>query len=364
MTPDSKFAGIAEEPWRFDFFAVLRRLERTHPGSPAHRRQPPHSARNTRGSARIPYMDFPASTLSKFEPLEPGGARILTSSFSAFSVRRARCRCRRPRRPMAGTWRGTTLFRVSSTCSIIASCNCFSAPGRMRGRSRSMTGRATIVSSTYIGALIGLGSPPFRDLDSVPDPAKLGFAGLLGAQAKSASRLRSFIAGYFDVKVGDRRIRRLMACVSTRRTARGSAIRGARRRYAGRGQHFQRAGQDPHPHLCAGHERLSPLSSRTGISASRSPTACSSISATNSTGRSSSRFRPESVEPVRLGRAGALGWTSWMAPELGGGGRVSPRCALSSGGADAEKARQSSARQQKSGSRPWLTSAWRRSRES
>jgi type VI secretion system protein ImpH len=49
--------------------------------------------------------------------------------------------------------------------------------------------------------MIGVGSAPLRDLDTVPDPAKLCFAGLIGPQTKSASRLKNFIAGLFDVKV-------------------------------------------------------------------------------------------------------------------------------------------------------------------
>jgi type VI secretion system protein ImpH len=53
----------------------------------------------------------------------------------------------------------------------------------------------------YVGSIIGVGSAPYRDLDSVPDPAKLAFAGLISAQAKSASRLKSFLSGLFDVKV-------------------------------------------------------------------------------------------------------------------------------------------------------------------
>jgi type VI secretion system protein ImpH len=53
---------------------------------------------------------------------------------------------------------------------------------------------------TYIGSGIGLGSKPYLNLDSVPDPAKLAFAGLLGAQAKCASRLVSAICGLFKVR--------------------------------------------------------------------------------------------------------------------------------------------------------------------
>jgi type VI secretion system protein ImpH len=54
--------------------------------------------------------------------------------------------------------------------------------------------------AAYIGSAIGIGSSPYHDLDSLPDGAKLSFAGLLGAKAKSASRLAAAIGGIFGVK--------------------------------------------------------------------------------------------------------------------------------------------------------------------
>lgn len=53
----------------------------------------------------------------------------------------------------------------------------------------------------YVGSGIGLGSPALRDLDSVPDVAKAAFSGIMGAKAKSASRLASVVRGLFGVKV-------------------------------------------------------------------------------------------------------------------------------------------------------------------
>ena len=53
----------------------------------------------------------------------------------------------------------------------------------------------------YIGSIIGVGTPPYRGVDSLSDFAKMEFAGLIAPKAKSASRLRSFIAGLFGVKV-------------------------------------------------------------------------------------------------------------------------------------------------------------------
>ena len=45
-----------------------------------------------------------------------------------------------------------------------------------------------------------MGSSPYQNLDSVPDAAKLGFAGLLGSQAKCASRLAGAVSGMFNVQ--------------------------------------------------------------------------------------------------------------------------------------------------------------------
>ena len=57
---------LAEEPWRFDFFAVLRRLERSYADRP---RIGDSASRRDEFVVlgQDPYMDFPASNLSKFE---------------------------------------------------------------------------------------------------------------------------------------------------------------------------------------------------------------------------------------------------------------------------------------------------------
>ena len=46
----------------------------------------------------------------------------------------------------------------------------------------------------YIGSTIGVGSRPYRDLDSVPDAAKLGFAGLLARRPNALRGLRALFA--------------------------------------------------------------------------------------------------------------------------------------------------------------------------
>ena len=53
----------------------------------------------------------------------------------------------------------------------------------------------------YIGAMIGIGTPAFRDADSISDFAKLQYAGLLAARVKSASRLRAFLTSFLETRV-------------------------------------------------------------------------------------------------------------------------------------------------------------------
>ena len=53
---------------------------------------------------------------------------------------------------------------------------------------------------SYIGSVIGIGSNAFASLEALPNGISL-FAGLLGAGAKSASRLRNAIRGLFKVEV-------------------------------------------------------------------------------------------------------------------------------------------------------------------
>ena len=52
---------------------------------------------------------------------------------------------------------------------------------------------------TYVGSLLGIGSPAVRDRDLFPDSAKLYFAGRFAHQAKNAEGLKAIIADYFGM---------------------------------------------------------------------------------------------------------------------------------------------------------------------
>jgi type VI secretion system protein ImpH len=190
-------SAIEREPWRFDFFAVLRWLERTHPERPRI-----GDAASLREEFALlgqdPFMDFPASTLSKFEGEASGRVRIQTKFLGLLGPQGAL--------PLATTEEayGWFLARDDAFPRFLDIINhrflqlffrTWADARPIAQHDRPDEDRF----ETYVGAPIGTGSPIFRNLDSVSDGAKLGFAGLLGSQAKSAARLSAFIRGHFNV---------------------------------------------------------------------------------------------------------------------------------------------------------------------
>jgi type VI secretion system protein ImpH len=191
-------SALQQEPWRFDYFAVLRRLERTFQDKPrigdsaALREEYVLLGQDT-------YMDFPASNLIRVECtpenkfrifvkflglLGPQGALPLATTEEVYSWAIARDDAF-PRFLDLLHHRFLQLFfRAWADARPIAQ------------HDRPAADRFV----TYLGATIGIGSPLYLDLDSVPDAAKLGHAGVLSSQTRSASRLRNLIGGLFGVE--------------------------------------------------------------------------------------------------------------------------------------------------------------------
>jgi len=186
------------EPWRFDFFSILRRLERSFPERP--RIGDGASARDEYVRlGQDPFMDFPASNLSKFEPLADDRFRILVKFLGLLGPQGAL--------PLATTeeahwW---LLMRDDAFPRFLDLLNhrfialffrAWADARPIAQHDRPAADRFV----TYVGAMIGIGSPIYQRLDSVPDAEKLAFAGLMAPQAKSASRLRNLIRGVFGVE--------------------------------------------------------------------------------------------------------------------------------------------------------------------
>jgi type VI secretion system protein ImpH len=189
----------AEEPWRFDFYTTMRRLERSFPDRP---RIGDNAALREEvvSLGQDPFMDFPASNLTHVQQNESGRIRVFAKFLGMLGPQGAL--------PLATTEEAHTwwLMRDDSFPRFLDLFNnrflqlffrAWADARPIAQHDRPDDDRFI----TYIGAMIGVGSSPYRDLDTVPDAAKLAFAGLMSPQAKSASRLRALIGGLFNVRV-------------------------------------------------------------------------------------------------------------------------------------------------------------------
>lgn len=305
------FSGAEQEPWRFDFFNVLRALERNHPDLP----RIGDAAALREDYARLgqdPYMDFPASTLSKFERPDAQTARILTKFLGFLGPQGAL--------PLSATEEayGWWLAQDDAFPRFLDIINhrflqlffrAWADARPIAQHDRPNEDRF----ETYVGAPAGLGSPLFRDLDSVADRAKLSFAGLLGAQAKSASRLRGLIRGHFDVEVevsefvgsrlmleeGDRS--RLGSASLGRDTLVGASFYSVQDKIRIR---IYVADMKAYRRFLPQGDFCEPLADLFFFYVGDELDFDLELA-----------IPAKSVEPVKLGRTGDLGWTSWLSPD-------------------------------------------------
>lgn len=185
------------EPWRFDFFQALRQLERAHSERP---RIGDSAARRDEyvDLGQDPYLEFPASNLSSVDARDDR-LRILVKFLGLLGPQGAL--------PLATTDEsiGWQLMRDDAFPRFLDLIN---------GRFLQLFFRAWADARpiaqhdrpaedrfiAYVGSFAGLGSDVFANRDTVPDMAKLSFAGLIAPKAKCASRLTRFLQGLFDVK--------------------------------------------------------------------------------------------------------------------------------------------------------------------
>jgi type VI secretion system protein ImpH len=303
---------LQQDPTRHDFFWVMRRLERFNHDRP--RIGDTASLREeyiTLG--QDPYFAFPSTNLTKAESISPGRMRVLvqflgllgpqgalplTTTEEAFSYLRAQD---------DAFPRFLDLFN-SRFLQLFYRAWAESRPIVQNDRPRDDRFKA------YMGAHVGLGSGIFLALDSVADSGKLSYAGLMGPQAKSASRLGDLVSGLFGVDAEVEQFVGLRLVIPEgERTRIGAA--------------FARLGQ----------ETLLGASIYSVQDKVRLSIKVASLQAYEHflpTGKQARRLAdivffylgaqydwdvelllPETeATPVRLGQAGKLGWTSWVAP--------------------------------------------------
>jgi type VI secretion system protein ImpH len=190
---------LTAEPWRFDFFNVLRRFERENPEKPRI-----GDAETLTDEYLVvtqnPYLEFPASTLEGAGLDGAGRMRLIARFLGMFGPQGAL--------PLTTTEESylwllerddafprfadifqrrflALFFRAWADARPIAQ-NDRPAEDRFRD---------------YVGSVIGLGAAWFKDRDSVHDFVKLEYAGLMAPRVKSVSRLRFFLTGLVGSRV-------------------------------------------------------------------------------------------------------------------------------------------------------------------
>lgn len=191
---------MAERPWAHAFFWALNRHEATSEGRPrlgdsATRRE------EYLDLGQVPYLDFPASNVASYDPAtERGKARLRVKFLGLLG----------PMGPLPSSMTEEALRWFSRRddafvrfldifnnrfLQLFYRAHADARPAAHRLRPEEDRFR------DYLGAAIGMGGAGWRDLDSLPDLQKFGFAGLLAARTPSASRIEGLISGIFNMRV-------------------------------------------------------------------------------------------------------------------------------------------------------------------
>jgi type VI secretion system protein ImpH len=335
------------EPWRFGFFDALRRLERTLGATQTHSARPRIGDSASRHDETIslegrdikfslgqdPWMAFPGSNLSavqwrpepsnesaEFEMGEGQANRLhLVSKFLGLLGPQGAL-------PFAQTEETYSwlLERDSAYAHFLDIFNnrflqlffrawADARPIAQHDRPECDRFRA------YVNSIAGIGSPAFDNLAAVPSGLSL-YAGLLGSRIKSSSRLKSAIRGLFGVVV---EIEELVGCWLVFEESELTKI-GRKNSVMGGDLLLGRASlsvQDKFRvrivvETLERYRDFLPV----GADCRRLADLVFFHIGEEMEWELDLALPSPKATPVRLGLAGELGWTSWMAPDLSAGG--------------------------------------------
>lgn len=306
------FHELYDDPTQFDLFYALRRLESLNVKKP---RISDSAARREEyvNFGQDPFMAFPDANINRAVRETPDRTKLFVRFLGLLGPQGAL--------PLATTEEAHT-YAIGQDDALARFMDLFNDRFiqlffRAWADSRPIVHRDRPEADRfehYVGAPIGLGSAALRELDSVPDMAKISYAGLMGPKAKSASRLRDLVAGLFGLEV---QIEEFVGCRLLFEPEHRSRI--------GRG--FMTLGQDMllgagvysvqdkirlrlFARTLAEYRSLLPSGKR----ARRLADIVYFYLGAEIDWDVELALPVGEVEPVRLGKSGQLGWTTWMAP--------------------------------------------------
>jgi type VI secretion system protein ImpH len=191
---------LREDPWGTDFLSALRQFERSFRSKPRIG-DSEVAAEDVVDLGQDPFLEFPASNLTKFEEREerpprlftrflgffgPQGALPLNTSVDAYHWSQGRDPSFARFTDIFANRFLQLFFRTWANAQPIAHHD---RPDEDR-------------FADYVGSFAGVGISSMKRRDSLVDIAKLPFAGLVNPAVKSASRLKQLVRGIFHVDVG------------------------------------------------------------------------------------------------------------------------------------------------------------------
>jgi type VI secretion system protein ImpH len=311
---DSLIAQLTEKPFAFDYFAAVRLLQCRFPQHPriGYSNSP---AGDPIRFAQNPALDFASSTLEAIRSKDPSRPPVIYSRhFGLFGPNGPL--------PLCLTEYAHDRIRHHGDATFVEFCNIF------HHRLQSFFFRAWADArktvdfdrpddqrwSQFVGSLIGLGMKSLVGQDSVPDRAKLYLAGRLVQQSRNAEGLEAIVQDFFSIqtevqtfvgrwlKLPTNSICKLGNSPSTG-TLGSTVIAGSR--VWNCQMHFRlRMG----PMKLADLKRLLP----TGASFKRLRDWIRLYIGEEFTWDAQLLLAKDEVPPVQLGKAGQLGWTTWL----------------------------------------------------
>jgi type VI secretion system protein ImpH len=196
------YAALARDPFHFDFFHALRRIEALHPHKPRIGR----AARPVDEPVRFgqePSLSFAPTTLASFQRPDANSARArlevrffgLLGPNGPLPLHLTEYARERLIHAQDGTFARFLDIFHHRFISLFYRAWAQAQPTESLDRPRDDR------FSSYVGAQLGLGTPALRNRDAVHDHAKLFHSGLLSRHVRNADGLAAILTGFFRVSV-------------------------------------------------------------------------------------------------------------------------------------------------------------------
>lgn len=193
--------ALEREPYRFDFFQALRRMEALHPQKP----RLGSAIKATDDPVRLgqePATTFAPASISDFQARKSGRPpRMLVRFLGLLGpngplplhlTEHARDRLRNDADPTFARFLDVFNHRILSL---------FYRGWAQAQPTASFDRPQEDRFGLYVGSLFGIGMPGYRERDAMPDLAKLHYAGHLSCQARHPDGLRSILADFLRLPV-------------------------------------------------------------------------------------------------------------------------------------------------------------------